>query len=102
MRIGVLVLMAGREAGGPETYEVEMLRELARLDRSNEYIVYCTGEEAPRAIGVQQDNVRYHVLKPSARAVSVAASLPIRLMRDGVDFLHSTFTPPPVSVSARC
>ena len=52
MRIGVLVLMAGREAGGPETYEVEMLRALAAIDRDNEYVVYCTGEEAPRAIGV--------------------------------------------------
>jgi glycosyltransferase involved in cell wall biosynthesis len=99
MRIGVLVLMAGRVAGGPETYEVELLRALARLDRRNEYIIYCTGAEAPAAIGVRQDNVRYHVLQPALRAVSIAATLPARLLRDGVDFLHSTFTPPPVSVS---
>jgi glycosyltransferase involved in cell wall biosynthesis len=98
MRIGVLVLMAGRAAGGPETYEVEMLRSLARIDRANEYVVYCTGEEAPRAIGVRQENVRYHILQPSSRAVSVSVTLPVRLLRDGIDFLHSTFTPPPVAV----
>jgi glycosyltransferase involved in cell wall biosynthesis len=98
MRIGVLVLMAGREAGGPETYEVEMLRALAAIDRDNEYIVYCTGDEAPRAIGIVQDNFRYHVLGPRPRAISLTLSLPAQLIRDGVDFLHSTFTPPPISV----
>jgi glycosyltransferase involved in cell wall biosynthesis len=90
--------MAGREAGGPETYEVEMLRALASIDRENEYIVYCTGEEAPRAIGVVQDNFRYRVLGPRSRAISLTASLPLQLLRDDVDFLHSTFTPPPIAV----
>lgn len=97
MRIGVLVLMAGREAGGPETYEVEMLRALAAIDRENEYVIYCTGDEAPPAIGVTQDNFRYSVLTPRSRALSLTMSLPARLKRDGVDFLHSTFTPPPFS-----
>jgi len=97
MIIGVLVLMAGRSAGGPETYEVEMLRALASVDRRNEYVVYCTGHEGPRAIGVQQDNFRYHVLQPSSRAVSLSVTLPFRLVRDGIDLLHSTFTPPPVA-----
>jgi glycosyltransferase involved in cell wall biosynthesis len=98
MRIGMLVLMAGREAGGPETYEVEMLRALAQLDDVNEYVVYCTGDEAPRAIGVQQHNVRYSVLRPRSRAISLTATLPAQMLRDGVDFLHSTFTPPPFAV----
>ena len=98
MRIGVLVLMAGRAAGGPETYEVELLRALAQIDRANEYVVYCTGPEAPRAIGVRQENVRYHVLRPPARAVSLSVTLPARTLVDGIDFLHATFTPPPVAL----
>ena len=102
MRIGVLVLMAGRAAGGPETYEVEMLRSLARIDRRNEYVVYCTGAEAPRAIGVQQENVRYHILKPSSRAVSVSVTLPMRLVPGGIDLLHPTVTPPPLAGRVRC
>jgi glycosyltransferase involved in cell wall biosynthesis len=99
MRIGVLVLMAGREAGGPETYEVELLRAMARIDQRNEFVVYCTGPEAPRAIGVRSDNVTYRVLKPSVRAFSVAVSLPAALRSDGVDLLHSTFTPPPFAAT---
>lgn len=97
MKIGVLVLMAGRKAGGPETYEVETLRALARLDQRNEYVIYCTGDEAPPAIGITQDNFRYHVLKPGSRAISLTATLPIRIKRDGIDLLHSTFTPPPIA-----
>ena len=96
MRIGVFVLMAGRQAGGPETYEVELLRALAAIDRRNEYVVYCTTPAAIEAIGVVQENVRYHVLGPGPRPLAVALELPARLVRDGIDIFHSTFTPPPL------
>ncbi len=96
MRIGIFVLMAGREAGGPETYEVELIRALARIDRRNEYIVYCTTPAAVDAIDVVQDNVTYRVLRPAVRAVSVSLTLPWRTIADGIDALHATFTPPPV------
>lgn len=95
MKIGILVLMAGRNAGGPETYEVQLLRALVQIDTVNQYIVYCTTASAIDAIGVSAANVRYRVLKPSIRLVSVSASLPLALRQDGVDLLHATFTPPP-------
>jgi glycosyltransferase involved in cell wall biosynthesis len=94
MKIGILVLMAGRNAGGPETYEVELIRSLAKLDQHNEYVVYSTGPEAVNAIGVRQDNFRYRVLQPGIRPVSLTLTLPLMLKLDGVDFLHCTFTPP--------
>lgn len=97
MKIGVLVLMAGRSAGGPETYEVRLLRALAKVDRTNEYFIYCTGPEAKTAIGIQQENFVYRVLRPSVRPLSVGLTLPLQMIRDGVRFLHSTFTPPPFS-----
>jgi glycosyltransferase involved in cell wall biosynthesis len=96
MRIGLFVLMAGREAGGPETYEVELIRALASIDQQNEYVVYCTTPRAISAIGVMQDNVRYRLLHPVSRAMSVAVQLPVLLVRDAVDVFHATFTPPPV------
>jgi glycosyltransferase involved in cell wall biosynthesis len=95
MRIGLLVLMAGREAGGPDTYEVQLIRALARLDERNDYFVYCTGNEALRAIDVRQDNFHFRLLRPGIRALSVAVTLPALLKKDGVQLLHSTFTPPP-------
>src|SRR5438128_1780181 len=99
MRIGVLVLMAGREAGGPETYEVELLRAMARVATNHEFVVYCTGPEAPRAIGLDCEHVTFRVLKPSMRAFSVAVTLPSAVRADGIDVLHSTFTPPPLATT---
>lgn len=94
MRIGILVLMAGRNAGGPETYEVELIRSLANIDSVNEYFVYVTTPSAISAIGVSQANVKYRLLRPSLRPVSLTLTLPLMMKRDGIDFLHCTFTPP--------
>ena len=68
---------------------------LAAIDHRNEYVVYCTTPAAIPAIGVRQDNVRYRVLGPRLRALAVGVTLPALLVRDGIDFFHSTFTPPP-------
>lgn len=95
MRIGISVIMAGRSAGGPETYEVQLVRALAAIDRKNEYIVYMTTPEAQTAIGVEQANFRYHLLQPGSRLVSLSVTLPYLLARDQVDLYHATFTPPP-------
>lgn len=97
MKIGILVLMAGRSAGGPETYEIELLRALAAIDQKNQYIIYCTGPEAATAIGIEQPNFRYHLLQPPIRPLSISISLPWQLKIDGVNLLHSTFTPPPLT-----
>ena len=94
MKIGISVLTAGRNAGGPETYEVELVRNLERLDRKNQYYVYCTDEFAVRAIGVQQENFCYRLLRPSSRWLSVSLSLPVLMLKDQVELLHATFAPP--------
>jgi glycosyltransferase involved in cell wall biosynthesis len=97
MKIGIFVVMAGRRAGGPESYEVELIRAMTAMDRHNEYFVYCTGQYAVDAIGVKQENVVYRILRPAIRALSIPLALPILLAQDGVDFYHATFTPPPYS-----
>lgn len=97
MKIGVFVMTAGRRGGGPETYEVQLLRALARLDRTNEYFIYCTSKKGPPAIAVSQPNFHYRVLWPASRWISVPISLPLQMILDGVDFYHATMVPPPWS-----
>jgi glycosyltransferase involved in cell wall biosynthesis len=97
MRIGIFVVTPGRQGGGPETYEIQLLRALAKLDQTNEYIVYATHAEAISAIGVKQPNFRYRILRPNARWISIPVSLPAMLVKDGVDFFHATMVPPPLS-----
>jgi glycosyltransferase involved in cell wall biosynthesis len=96
MRIGIFVLAAGRTAGGPETYEVQLIRALAGIDSVNSYFIYCTSRDAAEAIGPLPDNFTYRVLRPAARSVSVALTLPRWMARDGVDFFHATYAPPPL------
>ncbi len=97
MRIGIFVVMAGRQAGGPETYECSLIRALAELDSDNEYHIFCLGPEARDAIGVKQGNVHYHVMWPPIRWISLPISIPLSLRRQRVDFYHATFVPPPLS-----
>jgi glycosyltransferase involved in cell wall biosynthesis len=97
MRVGIFILATGRSAGGPETYEVELIRNLARIDQTNEYFVYCTSQQAVDAIGVTAENVVYRVLRGFSRSISVAIALPSALKRDRIDFFHCTYAPPPWS-----
>jgi glycosyltransferase involved in cell wall biosynthesis len=97
MRIGLFVAMAGRQAAGPETYEVSLVRALAELDRANEYHIFCLSREARSAFAVEQDNFHFHVLWPPVRWVSVPLTLPLAIKASGIDVLHATFIPPPVS-----
>jgi len=96
VKIGIFILATGRKAGGPETYEVQLIRGLSRIDKQNQYFIYCTSVEAEKIIGVHQPNVTYRVLRPAARAISVAITLPRWMASDGLDFFHSTYAPPPL------
>ena len=97
MKIGIFVVDVGESGGGLETYEVELIRALARIDTRNEYIVYTMSPAAPGAVGVVQDNFTYRVLRPRSKWVSLPLSLPLRLVVDGVDFFHVTMVPPPIA-----
>jgi glycosyltransferase involved in cell wall biosynthesis len=86
---------AGHDSGGPENYEVELVRSLARINRTDEFHLLCLHKRARQVVGVDQDNVFYHDLPPSIRPVSMMTTLPWRLMRLKPELMHSTFMPPP-------
>jgi glycosyltransferase involved in cell wall biosynthesis len=97
MRFGVFAAYPGRNAGGPEMYECELLRALARIDKANEYHVFCFDDKAKNTINIQQDNFKYHVLGYSSRVVNSLVSLPLKWGRSGCSLLHATFMPPVIS-----
>ena len=94
-RVGILVLAAGRSAGGPDVYEREIIRALAAEDKETEYHIFGTTDETAGAINVTQQNFTFHRLKPSSRIVSLTVSFP-KMCRDlGLDFYHAAFAPAP-------
>jgi glycosyltransferase involved in cell wall biosynthesis len=97
LKIGILAGNAGRNSGGPEIYEVNLLQSLFEIDRKNEYDVFCVEKHGERTIGVRQDNVRYHHLWPSFRPVSMLTTLPLKRLRHRSDVFHATFVPPPLT-----
>ncbi len=93
-RIGLFVVMAGRQAGGPETYEHGLLRSLVAMNGGNEYHVFCFSREAAASFDLERDNVRYHVLDKGPRWFSTISALPYRMMTSEIDLLHATLVPP--------
>jgi glycosyltransferase involved in cell wall biosynthesis len=94
VKIALFLANAGRNSGGPEIYESQLVRQLARIDRENDYHLYCAHPAGPATVGVTQENFTFHVLKPSIRALSMGVTLPLSLHRLKPDVVHCTFVPP--------
>ncbi len=94
MKIGILPTMAGRKAGGVETYELGLIRALSRTDDRNAYTIYALGPNTAAALDPKQDNFKVRVMKPSNRILSMSTTLPLSLSRAGLNVCHATFVPP--------
>lgn len=97
LKVGIFLVMSGRQAGGPETYERCLVNSLARVDPTTRYHTYCLDPAAPALLPSAGPRMQHHLLRPSMRVISTAISLPLALVRDGIDLLHAPFTPPPFS-----
>jgi glycosyltransferase involved in cell wall biosynthesis len=95
VKIGVLVAFAGRNCGGPEVFEREIVRSMADVAPHHEYHLYCLDRRARSVIGLPPGQVVYHQLSPSVRAVSMLTSLPLTLSRTRPDVLYAPIVPPP-------
>ena len=94
MKIALFLGNAGKNSGGPEVYEMELMRSLAKIDKRNEYHVFFLFPDGPKKVGPPPDNFLYHVLGPGPRAVSLSITLPLALKRLRPDAVHATFIPP--------
>ena len=96
MKIGLFLGSVGSDSGGPERYDIELVKNLAAIDQDNEYRGLCLFEKGPERL-VSQDNFDYRVLKPGARVASMLTSLPYEMSRYPAAVWHSTYVPPPFS-----
>lgn len=94
MKIGMFLGSVGSDSGGPERYETELVRNLAAIDRHNEYEVLTLFPRGPERL-VAQENFRYRALTPSIRPVSMLTTLPWLMRGAHADVWHATYVPPP-------
>lgn len=95
MQIGIFAPMTGRQSGGPETYELELVRALAAAGQGHGITVYCVNKTAAASFQATSSSLQVVTLYPSIRWISFALSLPWELMRRPPDVLHATYIAPP-------
>jgi len=95
MRIGIFVACLGRNDAGPETYERELISHIGAAPNGHDYHVYCFTKAASKAVPGSGDRVSAHTLWPGIRPVSASVTLPLMLMKHGIDVYHATFVPAP-------
>jgi glycosyltransferase involved in cell wall biosynthesis len=96
MKVALFFANVGRGGGGPEVYEMNLIRSLAAIDSSNDYHVFCLDRRGPLKCDVHQENIQFHVLHPRMRIASMLTTLPLALKRLQPDVVHATFVPPPL------
>jgi glycosyltransferase involved in cell wall biosynthesis len=98
MRVALFFANVGRGGGGPEVYEMNLIRSLAAVDTSTDYHVFCLDHRGPLKCDVSQENIHFHVLRPRLRVLSMLATLPVALRQCRADVVHATFIPPPLPI----
>jgi glycosyltransferase involved in cell wall biosynthesis len=97
LRVGIFLMMTGRQAGGPETYERCLVESLMRVDADAHYTTYSHSRDSTAYLPSAGERLVHRVLGTRSRVFGTAVALPLMLVRDRIDLLHAPFTPPPLS-----
>jgi glycosyltransferase involved in cell wall biosynthesis len=95
MNISIFPPMIGRQSGGPETYDLQLIHALRALNDSHNYDVYCINQQGSNIVRESVPDVTVHTLHPGIRWISVPFVLPLHLLRRPVDIVHATYVAPP-------
>jgi glycosyltransferase involved in cell wall biosynthesis len=96
-RIALFPVMAGRNGGGPETYERELARGLAAIDTDTDYRVTCLNEAAGMALATGAPNFQTRIIPGRLRPVAMTFGLQWLLRREKIDLMHAAYIAPPWS-----
>lgn len=93
MRVGIFVENIGKKGGGPETYEIHLLRNLAILNSSHTFYIFSHYRDIEEILNIHSNQFKFVLLRPSSRLISYAITLPILLKKYEIDICHYTFIP---------
>lgn len=94
MRIGIDAHSWGRNQTGNETYTVNLVKNLAEVDRDNNYRLYIIEKTILNNPLFERANFQARLIKPANRWTRVLFSLPFELIKDRVDIVHTQYFPP--------
>lgn len=95
MRIAIDAHSIGAKLGGNESYAVNLIEGLARIDEVNDYTLYVTTAEAHDRFHQRWPNFKVRTTLPHTPLIRIPLTLSAELRKHPVDVLHVQFTAPP-------
>src|ERR1041385_3150792 len=97
MRIAIDAHSVGTQLGGNETYAVNLIEALAKIDQVNQYTLYVTRQSAIERFANRWPNFKIKQTLPHTPLVRIPITLSAELRKNSVDFLHVQYTAPPLA-----
>jgi glycosyltransferase involved in cell wall biosynthesis len=94
MRIGIDVHSIGSGNGGNETYYCQLVKALAAVDRTNDYVLYSTRAGAVRLRGLNA-SFEIRTFSYPNRYTRIPFEIPLQAGRDAIEIFHAQFIVPP-------
>jgi glycosyltransferase involved in cell wall biosynthesis len=95
LHIAIDAHSVGAELGGNESYAVNLIEGLARIDQTNLYTLYVTKPAAIERFADRWPNFEVRRTLPHTPLVRIPLTLSRELRRHPVDLLHVQYTAPP-------
>jgi glycosyltransferase involved in cell wall biosynthesis len=95
LHIAIDAHSVGAELGGNESYAVNLIEGLARIDQTNLYTLYVTKPAAIERFAHRWPNFEVRRTLPHTPLVRIPLTLSRELRRHPVDLLHVQYTAPP-------
>jgi glycosyltransferase involved in cell wall biosynthesis len=95
LHIAIDAHSVGAELGGNESYAINLIEALARIDQTNLYTLYVTKAAAIERFADRWPNFAVRRTLPHTPLVRIPLTLSRELRRHPVDLLHVQYTAPP-------
>ena len=95
LTIGIDARFAIRNRRGMGSYVLNLVRNLAAIDRSNQYILYTDTIDSDKLLP-QTNNFETKILQPANYLLWEQLALPQQALKDNLDILHCTFNTAPL------
>lgn len=100
MNIGIDIRAIGHQRTGDETYTLQLIKSLARVDKKNTYFLYTSASadkdinKIKNLLNIENKNFKIKTVRAINRFLWTAWALPRQVKKDKVDILHVQYITP--------
>ncbi len=95
MRVAIDAHMVGRQETGNETYILNLIQALAKLDAESSYSIYTTEPRSLLSRIQLPANFQVITIRPALPVLRIPFAMPYTAWRQSSDILHVTYNAPP-------